>query len=118
MIDLTIYKGVSWQRTFTITRESDGARVSLTGATIEFRIKRRTNDPDPPLILLVPGGGLVLADQTNESTKGDFTATIAGAASLLLEEANHVLAVFVTPSGSTIPQPAIKPTKIPVRDAP
>jgi hypothetical protein len=117
MTDLTIYKGIAWQRTLTVTRKDTGARRDLTGATIEFRLKRKTTDDDPPLVWLTVGSGITLLAQSGD-TLGQATLDISAAASAPLNVMNHVFTVLVTPQGETVPQVAIEPTKIAVRDAP
>lgn len=117
LTDLTIYKGTAWQRTLTVTypegHASAGQRRSLTGATIVAKIKRVSTDADPEL--LTPT--IAILTQSGD-TLGQCTLSLTSGAASALADANYVIAVYVTPSGETIPQLAIEPTKITIRSAP
>lgn len=118
--DITIQRGYDWTRTLTVTypegHASAGDGVNLTGATIVAKIKRRHDDPDPALIELSVGSGITLAAQSG-ATLGQATLFVSAAASLNLSAANHVISVYVTPSGGVI-QTAIDRQKLPVVDGP
>jgi hypothetical protein len=121
LTDLTIYKGVAWQRTLTVTypegHASAGERRSLADATIRAKIKRVSSDADPPLIDLTVGDGVTILTQSGD-TLGQATLDIAAPDAVGLDDGNYVIAVYVTPSGETVPQPAIEPTKIRISSAP
>lgn len=119
--DITIQRNYDWTRTLTVTypdgHASEGDAIDLTGATILAKIKRRHDDPDPALIELTVGDGVTLLAQSG-TTLGQATLFIAGADSqTYLSAANHVISVYVTPSGGTI-QTVIDRQKLPVVDGP
>jgi hypothetical protein len=112
MSDLTIYKGIPWERTLTVTRADTGAVRNLTGATVVAKIKKRSNDADPAVLLPT----VTILDQTTD--EGEATLSLAAGAAVALDEGNYVIAVYVTPQGETVPQVVIVPTKIAIRSAP
>lgn len=116
MSDLTIYKGVTWEHTLTVTKESDGLPRDLTGAAIVFTALRRGVGGAPQISLSV-GSGITLLTQSG-ATLGQATVRIEGAASALLAAGMYTYAVRVTPQGEITPQIAIRPTAIAVREYP
>lgn len=111
MSDNTIYRGLDWQRTLTVTKESDGTARDLTGATVTFSLKRHTTDA-AALVTLTVGSGITLLTQSG-ATLGQATVFLAATA---IDPGNYIFDVHVTPAGETVPQMAIPPTKIAVRD--
>lgn len=109
MSDNTIYRGQDWQRTLTITR--DGAAISLTGAAVTFSIKRYTTDAVAAVTLSI-GSGITLLTQSG-ATLGQATVFLAATT---LDPGNYIYDVHCTLAGETVPQMAIPPTKIAVRD--
>lgn len=73
---LIVYKGQSRSLRFTVTTDT-GVRESLTGATIEFQVKAKDGDADPPLIAKAISSGVLLLDQSNAKTKGQFDVELA-----------------------------------------
>lgn len=73
---LTVYKGEQRKWRFTVTNADDGTRQDLTGATIEFQVKIKDGDPDPPSISKSVGSGIVLLNQSDPATKGQFELTL------------------------------------------
>jgi hypothetical protein len=65
-----VLKGESRTFRLTVTQRSDGTRVDLTGTTLEFQVKVKVGDGDPPLIAKAIGTGVTLLNQTMAATKG------------------------------------------------
>lgn len=112
-MSLTIYKGVTWKKTLTVTDQT-GARVDLTGAAIAVRAKKHTSDPNPPVFDLEVGSGVTLRAQSG-GTLGQADVQLDGTASAAIPADNYVINVVVTPSGQ-LPQVVVPPTKLPIRD--
>lgn len=53
--------------------DEDGARLNLTGATIEFQVKSALGAADPALIAKSVGSGITLLSQVDDATEGQFT---------------------------------------------
>lgn len=56
----------------------EGARQDLTGQTLEFQVNYPAGAADPPVIAKTSAGsgGIVLGNQADASTRGDFTVTL------------------------------------------
>lgn len=93
---MILYRGQSWSKTYTVTDRVTGLPSDLSAAVIEFQVKAKTGDPDPPLISLFVGWGIALLPQTG-ATLGKFKVTLtAGDTASLAEGKYHydlVLAV-------------------------
>ncbi len=105
-MSFVIYREVDWNRRLVIVDEDTDLPADLTGLTIEVTLKRRSTEA--ALITLTVGDGITLCDQTGD-TLGMADLLIAGADSVDLEAANHVIAVLIDD------QVVIPPTKLPVR---
>lgn len=112
MTNLTVYKGLDWERTLTVTTEADGTAKDITGAAIEFRLARHSGDA--PAVTLTVGSGITITDGPG----GIATIAIAGATSDALDAGNYVACVRVTPAGESVPQVVIDRVKIGVRSHP
>ena len=113
MSTLTVYKGVLWQRTLTVTRDDTGAGKDLTAATIEVLVKRDYDD-DAAAFTLGVGTGVTLLAQTG-ATLGQATVEISTVISADLNTENYVFRISVQPSGEVTPQIVIPWRKLPVR---
>lgn len=69
---VTVYKGQT--KTWRVpVSDEDGAAVNLTTVDeIEFQVKRRAGNADPPLISKSLGDGVTVLDQTDPDTLGSF----------------------------------------------
>jgi len=100
-------------RTFRlrVTNQSDGSRVSLTGAAVEFQVKESDGASDPALIALEVGTGITLEPQAGDTlgealidlTPTDLAALQAGGSRVLRYDVITLLAsgkryVVVPPS--------------------
>lgn len=75
-MSISIVRGQTYTETVT-SLGADGLPEDLTGALIEVEVKRFIDDPDPALIHLSVGAGVVILNQV--ANKGKFTFTIAPA---------------------------------------
>lgn len=117
MSALTIYKGRTWQRRLTVVDVNTGAPTSIAGATIEFRVKKHTNDPDPPVIVLGVGTGITILTQSG-GTLGQADLQVLGTDSAVIPEDVYVAAAVVTLNGQTLPHVVVPPFKLPIMDIP
>lgn len=118
MSDLTIYRGRSWKRRLTVTRQDTGAVVDLTGATIELTVKKHTGDPDPPVATRSVGSGITILTQSGATLgQADIEFSSVESAAIVGDAGLYVGDVMVELSGETFEHEAVPPVKIPIRDA-
>jgi hypothetical protein len=115
MSSLTIFKGRTWQRRLTVLDRNTGLPVPIAGATIEFRVKKFTHDPDPPLISLGVGTGITLL---NSGAGGQALLEVLDTASAVIPEDVYIGSVIVTLNGDTLPHVVVPPFKLPIRELP
>jgi len=113
MSDLTVYKSLAWQRLLTVTKESDGSRRNLTGATVLVDVKRNYTDVANAFQLSV-GNGVTLLTQSG-ATEGQATVDISQTIRDTLNLENYVVRVSVQPSGDPAAQVVIDWRKLQVR---
>lgn len=113
MSDLTVYKGLAWQRLLTVTNRDTGAAVDLTGATI-ILIARRDYTDEVDAFTLEVGSGITLLTQSGD-TLGQATVDISSLISSGLAVENYAIRVTVQPAGEDTPQIVIPWRKLPVR---
>jgi hypothetical protein len=63
-IPLQLLAGESRTYRLTVVADDSGDPVDLTGAAIEFQLKRAVDDADPPLLTKSIGAGITLLAQT------------------------------------------------------
>ncbi len=103
---LVLYTGIDWRRRITVTTESTGEPVDLTGLSIDFILRRRASDP--ALIELSVGSGIELLEQDG-ATLGKADIEIEGAATEDFEAGSCRFVVLVED------QIVLGPLKLPVR---
>jgi len=89
----TVYKGESKTLLLTIS-DSDGVRLDITGFTIEFQVKLKDGDADPPLISKSVGSGITILTQSG-GTLGQATVKIDSADTTGLTAQKHRYDVIV-----------------------
>lgn len=115
MSSLTIFKGRTWQRRLTVVNPITKLPQPIAGATIEFRVKKYTNDPDPPVISLGVGTGITIL---NGGAGGQALFEVLDTASAVIPEDVYIGAVILTLNGETLPHVIVPPFKIPIRELP
>jgi hypothetical protein len=101
-----LYKGIEWRRRITVTDDDTGNRTDLTGKTIAFQLRRRTDDA--VIFEKTASSGITLLTQSGD-TLGQADLVVASEDSTSLEVASHVCCVLV--EGQVV----LPPTKLPVR---
>lgn len=79
-IDLTIYQGATFRRTFQWKTGSPATPVDLTGYTARMQIRKKVTDATPVLTLTSAAGGITF---TNRS-QGQFEIVISADATAAL----------------------------------
>jgi len=101
--DKTIFRGQTASFVITVTDEG-GVRFDLTGSTLYMRIKQSVSDPDPAIVELLTGTGIVHRNQTASATVGQADIVVTSAQTKLLTNQNNVYDVWlVKPSGDKTP---------------
>jgi len=108
----TIYRGVTWRDSWTVTNRANGQPYDVTGATITFTGKNRFSDADRLVDLSVGNGITITGSLVEVEIDGAISAAWpAGIESIIC--AGVALVV-----GDTEPKVFLPPFRIPVRDMP
>lgn len=67
-INLTIYQGATFQRTWSITKEEDGTPYSMASWTARMQIRAKKKDTDFLIELTTENDGIVLENTVDDST--------------------------------------------------
>lgn len=95
-LDLVIYQGATFRRTFTWKTGSSLTPVNLTGFTARMQVRKKITDPDPVISLTTSNGGIVLTNPTAGEFEIVITDTLTSA--LTIKTGVYDLE-FVAPGG-------------------
>jgi hypothetical protein len=94
MMDLTIYKGIAWQRTLTVADDDTGELADLDGAEVTFTVAKRTiNGYATAIVALSVGSGVTIGEALGTAVL-DLDAEQTGA---IDEGQYHAVAVVTLP---------------------
>lgn len=74
-VDLTIYQGATFSRTFQWKTGTPAVAVNLTGYTARMQIRRKITDTDVVLSLTTSNGGITITNAAQGTFQIDITAT-------------------------------------------
>ena len=80
-IDLTIYQGATFHRTWKLTKESDGLPYNLTSWTARMQVREKKTSLETLLDLTTENGGIII-DVTVEESKYSIYISPAQTAAL------------------------------------
>ena len=97
-IDITIYQGATYRRSFQWKTGDPATPVNLTGYTARMQIRKKVTDAAPELSLTSAAGGIVFTDRA----QGRFDVVISAEATAAIDIKKGVYDLELVSAGNEV----------------